>query len=202
MRDVLVKQMLDVRVYHYVRPDVKAYCEAVRKRPKGVKEREVRAEWLEEHKFRDDQLLPKPGWKRFGFPRSYKPVLLEAMLALAECGAKNDAVLDDALDHIEQKRLSDGRWKLDDSLNGEMLADIERKGQPSKWITHRSLIVLAHFRRFKAQRQKRPADGEQHATREMPDDRAGTARVPLARRDAATAGSRQTSTDNTMTLSV
>lgn len=145
MREILVKQMLDVRVYHYRRPDVPAYREAIRKRPKGVTEREVRAEWIKKHKYRNDQLLPKPSWLRFGFPRSYNPDLLEGMLALAELGVKHDPAVDDALDHIEKKRGADGRWTLDDSLNGKMHADIERKGRPSKWLTLRAMIVLQHF---------------------------------------------------------
>lgn len=146
-RDTLVKEMLGVRVYQYVRPDVKAFHEAVRTRPEGVKEREVRAEWIRNHKVPNAELLPKPGWLRFGFPRSYNPDLLEAMYALAEIGAKHDPAMDDALDHIERKCLPDGRWKLDESLNGKMLADVERKGQPSKWITLRALTVLRHFGR-------------------------------------------------------
>ncbi len=44
--------------------------------------------------------------------------------------------------------MDNGRWKLDDSLNGKMLADIERKGKPSKWITLRAMTVLQHFKRI------------------------------------------------------
>ena len=147
LREVLVRQMLDVRVFQYVRPDVKPYREAVKARSKGVAERTIRLQWLDKHSFDDDELLPKPGWLRFGFPRSYNPDMLEAMLALAEIGVKYDPALEDALTHIEGKRLPDGRWKLDDSLNGKMLADIEKKGKPSKWITLRALTVLSHFGR-------------------------------------------------------
>jgi hypothetical protein len=147
-RDILVKEMLGVRVYQYVRPDVKAYHQAIRNRPNGVKEREVRTEWMKKHNVPDDQLVPKPGWLRFGFPRSYNPDLLEAMYALAELGVKHDPAMDDALDHIERKRLKGGQWKMDESLNGKMMADVERKGEPSKWITLRALTVLQHFGRL------------------------------------------------------
>ncbi|MBN2559350.1 MAG: hypothetical protein JXQ75_00265 [Phycisphaerae bacterium] len=147
-RDLLVDQLLAVRVYRYVRPDAKAYYVALDKRPKGMKVRDFKARWLAEHKVSDEDLLPKPGWLRFGFPRHYNPDLLEAMLALAELGVKHTPVLDDALDHIETKRGKDGRWKLADSLNGKMLADIERKGKPSKWITLRALVVLNHYGRI------------------------------------------------------
>jgi len=147
LRKLLVKQLFGVRVYHYVRPDVSAYHAALADRPNGVPERVIRLKWIDEHEVGDDELLPKPGWKRFGFPRSYNPDLLEGMVALAELGARHDPALDDALDHIESKRLPDGRWKMEDSLNGKMLADVERKGRPSKWITLRAWMVLRHFGR-------------------------------------------------------
>ena len=147
-RDLLVKQLLDVHVYRYVRPDFKTYQLTVSQRPKGVLVREVKANWLAKHKVKNKDLLPKQRWLRFGFPRSYNPDLLEAMLALAELGVRRTRVLDDALDHIESKRGPHGRWTLDDSLNGKMLANIEQKGRPSKWITLRAMIVLKHFGRM------------------------------------------------------
>lgn len=73
---------------------------------------------------------------------------MEGLLALAELGVKHDPAMDDALEHIEKKRGTGGRWKLDDSLNGKMHADIERKGRPSKWITLRAMTVLQHFKRI------------------------------------------------------
>ena len=146
-RDLVTNQLLAIRVYRYVRPDAKAYYAALDKRPKGMKVREFKARWLSKHKVADKDLLAKPGWLRFGFPRHYNPDLLEAMLALTEAGIKHSPVLDDALDRIEKRRGKEGRWKMDDSLNGKMLADIERKGQPSKWITLRAMIVLKHFGR-------------------------------------------------------
>ena len=147
-RDLLVKQLLEVRVYRYVRPDFKTYQVTVSQRLKGVLVREVKAKWLARHKVKTKDLLPKRGWLRFGFPRSYNPDLLEAMLALAELGVKHTRAVDEALDHIESKRGRDGRWTLDDSLNGKMLASIEYKGRPSKWITLRAMIVLKHFGRI------------------------------------------------------
>ena len=147
MRELLKKQMFDVRIYRYFRPDVKAYHAAARARPKGMTERALRAEWMKKHSYRNDQLEPKPGWKRFGFPHTYNSDILEAMLALVELGTKHEKVLDNSLDHIERKRGKDGRWMLENSLNGKMLADIEQKGKPSKWITLHALTVLKHFGR-------------------------------------------------------
>ena len=70
------------------------------------------------------------------------------MLALAELGVKHKPVLEEAPDHIEKKRTANGLWNLNDSLNGKMLADVERKGRPSKWITLRAMQVLKHFGRL------------------------------------------------------
>ena len=148
LRDLLVKQLLAVRGYRYVRPDAKEYRAASKQRPKGTTLEVFKADWLAKHKVKNEDLQPKKRWLRFGFPRSYNPDLLEAMLALAEAGVGHRPILDDALDHIEKKRSKDGRWKLEDSLNGKMLADVERKGRPSKWVTLRAMYVLKHFGRL------------------------------------------------------
>jgi hypothetical protein len=44
-------------------------------------------------------------------------------------------------------RADDGqaRWVMRNSLNGKMLADVEAKGKPSKWLTLRAFKVRAHF---------------------------------------------------------
>lgn len=147
MSDALVKDLLRVRVYHYARPDAKPYYKAVKTRPKGLTEHDFRNRWLASNKITDSKLEPKAGWLRFGFPNSYNPDLLEALLALAELGVPHQPVLDDALDRVEERRQPDGRWRLNRSLNGKMLADVEKTGKPSKWITYRALRVLAHFGR-------------------------------------------------------
>ena len=59
----------------------------------------------------------------------------------AGCSSSNKN-LKSALDYIHSRRLDDGRWKMDFSLNGRMLVDIERKNKPSKWITYFALKTL------------------------------------------------------------
>lgn len=149
VRELLTRQMLAVRVYQYMRPDVRAYHRALQQRRKGTTERALRLRWINDHPVEDADLVAKPGWMRFGFPRSYNPDLLEGLLALVENDAPPDAALCDALDQVERRRLPDGRWKLDDSLNGKLLCDIEQKGRPSKWVTLRALQVLKHFGRLR-----------------------------------------------------
>lgn len=154
--ELLAGQLREMRVYQYLRPDLRAYRQAVRLPPKGERPRglpvaDFKEAWRAEHPVAPEEWLPKPGWLRFGFPSSYNPDLLEAMLALVEHGAPAHASYEDALRVIESKRGPDGRWRMERSLNGKMLADVERKGAPSKWVTLRALTVLRHFGRAAAE---------------------------------------------------
>ncbi len=88
---------------------------------------------------------PKPGWLRFGFPLSYNSDALEALWALTLHDEPARPEYTDALDAVRSARGADGRWLLRTTLNGKMLADIETKGEPSRWLTWRALSVLRHF---------------------------------------------------------
>lgn len=91
--------------------------------------------------------LEKQGWRRFGFPLHYNSDILEAMRSLVQAGApKRSPRVRSALEHILECRTRDGRWKLRHSWNGKMIANVERKGQPSRWITFQALWVLRYFR--------------------------------------------------------
>jgi hypothetical protein len=81
-------------------------------------------------------------WFKFGFPLSYTSDVLEASLTLCEAGYAHDARLKHAIDLILAQRAANGCWVMQRSLNGKMWADIETKGQPSKWVTLRALRVL------------------------------------------------------------
>ena len=149
LRSLLIRKMLEIRVYHYVRPDSARFRrELVPLRPQGMSQGAFTRDYKARHPVAASELRPKQGWLRFGFPHSYNSDLLEAMLALAEAGAHWDPAYDDALDRIEEKRLPNGRWKMETSLNGKMLADIEKRGAPSKWVTLRALRVLQNFGRL------------------------------------------------------
>ena len=47
-----------------------------------------------------------------------------------------------AIDLVRRTADKQMRWVLKNSFNGKMLADVESKGQPSKWLTLRALQVL------------------------------------------------------------
>jgi hypothetical protein len=87
----------------------------------------------------------RPGWLRFGYPLSYNSDALEALAALAAVGEPMRPEYEEALAAV--RRAADGasRWTMRTSFNGKMLADVEEKGQPSKWLTVRALLVLRHF---------------------------------------------------------
>ncbi len=82
------------------------------------------------------------GWFKFGFPLSYWSDVLEVAAVLAELGYGSDPRLANAFRFILDKQNAQGRWKLENTLNGKMWLDIEMRGQPSKWVTLRALRVL------------------------------------------------------------
>jgi hypothetical protein len=81
-------------------------------------------------------------WFKFGFPLSYWSDVLETAAVLVELGYGDDPRLDNALQLILSKQDAQGRWKLENTLNGKVWADIEEKGKPSKWVTLRALRIL------------------------------------------------------------
>jgi len=81
-------------------------------------------------------------WQRFGFPLNYTSNVLEALQVLAGVGYGAAPGLTDALKLVLSKQDHLGRWKMETSLNGKMWFDIEKKGQPSKWVTLQAAQML------------------------------------------------------------
>ena len=152
--DAIVAELLAREVYVYVPGNSKAW-HALRKtlprKKADLPEGETRQSWtaqaqaqfLAEHGM--GERLPKTSWTRFGFPTNYNSDVLEAMVALATAGAPRVPALEKALQLIRDKRTAEGVWVMEKSLNGQMWADVEVKGEPSKWITFFALLVLDHF---------------------------------------------------------
>ena len=78
-------------------------------------------------------------WLRFGFPWYFQSDLLDALEALAACGYAADPRFRALAQHIVDKQQADGSWL---KQGGSTAVHIERKGQPSKWITLKALRVL------------------------------------------------------------
>ncbi len=87
-------------------------------------------------------------WFQFGFPLSYRSDVLEVLEVLTSAGYGDDPRLANTRNFVCSKRDEHGRWNMEKSLNGKMWTDIEKKGQPSKWITLRALRVLNANRGF------------------------------------------------------
>ncbi len=85
--------------------------------------------------------ISRPGWLKLGFPLMYQTDILELLGIFAELRI-TDPRLTDAIEIIKRKQMADGKWRLENSNNGKMLVNIEKKGQPSKWITLKALRVL------------------------------------------------------------
>jgi len=81
-------------------------------------------------------------WFKFGYPMGYVTDVLLNLEALAGAGCAGDPRLSDATELVLSKQDGRGRWKMTYSYNGKMWADVEEKGQPSKWVTLRAVRML------------------------------------------------------------
>ena len=81
-------------------------------------------------------------WFKLGFPLSYWSDVLETISNLVRLGRAGHPGVEAGLEWILVKRRDDGRWKLENDLNGKMWVDIGKRGKPSKWVTLRALKVL------------------------------------------------------------
>lgn len=68
--------------------------------------------------------------------------MLETLTVLAVLGYGADSRLADAYAWLLEKQDAQGRWKLENALTSKMWVNIERRGQPSKWITLRALRAI------------------------------------------------------------
>lgn len=88
--------------------------------------------------------VAKPGWLKFGFPLMYQTDALEILDLLATLKIRDDR-LSEALNILRTKQTSSGRWNLENTYNGKTTVNIEKKGDPSKWITLRAMRVLKEY---------------------------------------------------------
>lgn len=88
--------------------------------------------------------IAKPGWLHLGFPLMYQDDILEILEILTRLGYR-DKRMQDAVDILLSKQDEQGRWKLENTYNGRFQVNIEKKGEPSKWITLNALKVLNRY---------------------------------------------------------
>ncbi len=143
LRDECIVRLRDKSVFHCLPKEARAYNDALYSMS-AAERRGSRDRFLAEHP--ELHYVAKPGWLRFGFPLSYNSDALEALAALMACGEKPRSEYEDGIQLVRDSADGEMRWKLRNSFNGKMLADVETKGAPSKWLTLRALQVLAWAR--------------------------------------------------------
>ena len=89
-----------------------------------------------------DNKKPNGSWFKLGFPSGYVTDVLQVLEALSDAGAAGDPRLDHAFDWLAAQCDSRGRWANRYAYGGKLIRDIDRPGQPSKWVTLRALRVL------------------------------------------------------------
>lgn len=85
---------------------------------------------------------PNGAWFRPGFPLGYVGDVLETVEVLAALGRGSDPRLTPAVDWVESQQDGQGRWRNRHTYNGKMWVDVDRQGQPSKWVTLRACAAL------------------------------------------------------------
>lgn len=88
----------------------------------------------------------KPDWLKLGFPWFYRYDILRGLWVLTKLGYQDERMAD-ALAVLRKKRTPDGKWVLEVTPSGRMQANLEPRGQPSKWLTLYALWVLRHIRK-------------------------------------------------------
>lgn len=115
-------------------------------RTPGIEEAiERRVEFLLMHRlFKADHhgfTVINENWLKLGFPCFFYDILrgLEAVTSLG-CG--DDERVDDALEVLLEKQKGEGKWILENAPTGRMQTDLEKRVQPSKWVTLKALKVI------------------------------------------------------------
>lgn len=142
LRSECLDVLRDKQVYRSLPRQYKEFQAAVWPLP-AAQRRAGREEFIAEHS--PIEYGDKPGWLRLGFPLTYNSDALEALLALARAGEAWREEYEPAIEAVLASADEQMRWTLKTTFNGRMIADVEVKGAPSKWLTFRALSVLAHF---------------------------------------------------------
>ncbi len=140
LRDACLEALRDKEVHRCLPVESREFQDAIYELP-AAEQRVFRDRFLGEHPTL--HYKEKPGWLRFGFPLSYNSDALEALSALAAAGEKPRPEYAAAIELVRSTADARMRWTMRNTFNGKMLADVEVKGEPSKWLTLRALRVLA-----------------------------------------------------------
>jgi hypothetical protein len=90
---------------------------------------------------------PSENWWKFGFPVFYITDLLQVAEVLSVLGYGKDPRLAKAMEVINEKQDTQGRWHLEHDYAGKTWVNFGVKKQPNKWVTLRALCVLKSYDR-------------------------------------------------------
>ena len=139
LRDACFEKLRDKEIFRSLPVESREFNDVVWSAPSGERAG-LRERFLAEHP--ELHYKEKPGWLRFGYPLSYNSDALEALWALMRVGESPRPEYEPAIELVREAADKQMRWKLRNSYNGKMIADVETKGEPSKWLTLRALQVL------------------------------------------------------------
>jgi hypothetical protein len=88
-----------------------------------------------------DWQVINPAWLRLTFPWFYSYHILRGLWVLRRLGVHDERTADAAA-VLQGKRTAAGAWVLESTPQGRMQANLEKKGQLSKWITLKALWAL------------------------------------------------------------
>jgi len=80
-------------------------------------------------------------WLKLGFPQFFYDIL-RGLQVVTRLGYAKDERINDALELLLKKQDSEGKWVLESTPSGRMQTDLEKKGEPSKWVTLDALKVI------------------------------------------------------------
>ncbi|MGZ4032345.1 MAG: hypothetical protein ACXVP2_09340, partial [Tumebacillaceae bacterium] len=90
-----------------------------------------------------------PTWAGFSFPTWWHYDVLRGLDYLRRANVTPDERVREAIELVESKRDSDGRWSLENQHPGTMAVEMdEGENQPSRWNTLRALRVLDWYSAF------------------------------------------------------
>lgn len=81
-------------------------------------------------------------WFKLGFPSGYVADVLQVAEVLAELGKAKDPLLANTVELVLGKQTLEGLWRNEYAYNGKTWVDVDRHGDPSKWVTLRAARFL------------------------------------------------------------
>ena len=142
LRDACVDALRDKEIFRSLPVAYREFKDEVLTLPKA-EVAEARERFIAEHE--PLEYGNKKGWLRLGYPLSYNSDALDSLRALAAVGETRRPEYVPAIEVVEQAADPSGSWILKTTFNGKMIADVETKGEPSRWLTLQALQVLDVF---------------------------------------------------------